>query len=108
MVEGFNFFGIAVAVSGFLLIGVFHPIVIKAEYWFSARCWPAFLAAGLALLAVSAFVENDIASAIIGFAGCASLWSVLEVREQEKRVERGWYPRNPKREKADEDDGSGE
>lgn len=93
--EGFNLFGALVAFAGFVIIGAFHPIVIKAEYWFGARCWPVFLAAGVALLALSAMFESDIASAVLGFAGCSSLWSILEVREQEKRVERGWFPRGP-------------
>ena len=28
-------------------------------------------------------------------AGC--LWSIRELKEQAKRVERGWFPKNPKR-----------
>ena len=42
-----NFYGLAIAVVTFLIIGAFHPIVIKAEYHFTYRCWPVFLAAGL-------------------------------------------------------------
>ena len=32
----------------FAVIGIFHPLVIKAEYYFGAKIWPLFLAAGLA------------------------------------------------------------
>ncbi|MBQ5864199.1 MAG: DUF4491 family protein, partial [Bacteroidales bacterium] len=27
----------------------------------------------------------------------SSFWSILEVFEQKKRVEKGWFPKNPKR-----------
>ena len=30
-----NFMGLIISVAVFLLIGVFHPIVIKCEYYFS-------------------------------------------------------------------------
>ncbi len=46
-----NVSGVIIAAACFLVIGIFHPIVIKAEYHFSAGCWPAFLAAGIAALA---------------------------------------------------------
>ena len=80
-----------------LFRSIFHPIVIKAEYHFSAGCWPAFLAAGIAALAASTQVEHVTVSAVLGVLGCSCLWSILELKEQEKRVERGWFPANPKR-----------
>ena len=33
----------------------------------------------------------------MGVAGFSSLWSIIELFKQKKRVERGWFPRNPKR-----------
>ena len=30
----------------FLIIGMFHPIVVKAEYYWSTRCWWLFLFLG--------------------------------------------------------------
>lgn len=100
-----NLHGVIIAVACFLIIGIFHPIVIQAEYHLSSRCWPAFLAAGLFFLAISAQTENVTVSAILGVAGCSFLWSILELKEQEKRVERGWFPANPKRNKEKEDQG---
>ncbi len=38
-----NFSGILIGVLTFFLIGLFHPIVIYAEYYFGSRCWPVFL-----------------------------------------------------------------
>lgn len=92
-----NFTGIAIAACSFVVIGVFHPIVIKCEYYFSAKIWPVFLAAGLLMLAASLLVENTVVSCLLGVVGCSSLWSIGELKEQAKRVEKGWFPKNPDR-----------
>lgn len=36
--------GILIGLTTFIVIGVFHPVVIKCEYYFSDRVWPVFLA----------------------------------------------------------------
>lgn len=92
-----NFLGIIIAVVTFLVIGLFHPIVIKAEYYFGVKCWWAFALAGVVFLALSLFVENIIASSVLGVIGCSSFWSILEIFEQRERVRKGWFPKNPKR-----------
>ena len=91
------FDGLIIAVVTFLIIGVFHPIVIKSEYYWGVRCWPLFAVAGIALLAVSLFVSDVLLASVIGITGCSSLWSVLEIFEQRERVRKGWFPMNPKR-----------
>ena len=91
--------GILIGIISFLSIGVFHPIVIKAEYHFSKSCWPVFLIAGIVLMIVSVFVENVVISSALAVVGMSSWWSILELFEQEKRVEKGWFPANPKRKK---------
>ncbi len=91
-----NYEGIIIAVATFLIIGIFHPIVIKSEYYFGVKCWPVFAVLGVGCLAASVFVENVLAAAIIGVTGCSLLWSILEIFEQKKRVEKGWFPMNPK------------
>lgn len=97
-----SFEGIGIGIVCFLAIGIFHPIVIQAEYHFSARIWPVFLIAGLLFLGASLFVSHTMICAVLGVTGCSCLWSIVELKEQEKRVERGWFPRNPKREKTSE------
>lgn len=92
-----NLHGVIIAVACFLVIGVFHPIVIKVEYHFSSKCWPAFLAGGVLFLVASIQIRNVTVSAVLGVIGCSFLWSILELQEQKKRVERGWFPENPKR-----------
>lgn len=85
--------GILIGAICFLCIGVFHPIVIKAEYYFSARCWPFFLIAGIMFLFISACFSQTLISAAFGVLGFSCLWSILELKQQEKRVERGWFPK---------------
>lgn len=89
--------GIIIAIGTFLIIGLFHPIVIKAEYYFGTRCWWIFLLAGLACIGSAFFVANVLWSALIGVVGASLLWSIGELFHQKRRVEKGWFPMNPKR-----------
>ena len=93
-----HFEGLIIGVATFLIIGLFHPIVIKAEYYTGTRYWWLFLVAGIIALAVGLlFVENIVLNAIIGAFAFSSFWGIGELFEQEKRVMKGWFPRNPKR-----------
>lgn len=91
------YYGILVGAISFLSIGVFHPIVIKAEYCFGKKCWPFFLVAGLVLLYASARMEHVLLSCTLAVVGFSCLWSIYELFEQEKRVKKGWFTKNPKR-----------
>lgn len=91
------FTGIIIAVSTFLIIGFFHPIVIKAEYYTGTRLWWVFLLVGLVCIVVALFIENEIISSLIGVFGASSLWGIGELFSQKKRVQKGWFPMNPKR-----------
>lgn len=94
-----NFTGIIIGAATFLCIGLFHPIVIKAEYHLGVGCWWAFLFLGIACLAGSLFVSATIPSTILGVVAFSSFWSILEIFKQRERVEKGWFPKNPKRDK---------
>lgn len=91
------FTGLIIAILTFLIIGVFHPVVIKTEYYFGTRPWWIFLITGVACVVISILVKNTVASALIGVLGATLLWSIGELFEQKKRVEKGWFPMNPKR-----------
>ncbi len=92
-----NFTGIIVAAATFLIIGIFHPIIIKSEYYWGRKCWWIFLVLGLISLSISLILENFIASMILGVLGITFMWSIIELFEQEERVKKGWFPRNPNR-----------
>jgi len=89
--------GVVIAVSTFLIIGLFHPIVIKVEYHWGTKPWWIFLIMGLLTTCSALFVEDTFLSSLLGVSGASSLWSIGELFEQRKRVKKGWFPKNPKR-----------
>ncbi|MEA4846835.1 MAG: DUF4491 family protein [Clostridiaceae bacterium] len=90
-----NFEGLIIGAAAFAIIGVFHPIVIKSEYYIGKKVWPVFLFIGLLLIVLSIYINNITASAITCIIGFTSLWSIHELFEQEERVKKGWFPCNP-------------
>lgn len=94
-----NFEGIVLGAAALISIGIFHPIVIKAEYYFGKECWWAFALVGILCAAISLFVSGTILSAVAGVVGFSSFWGIHELFQQEKRVDKGWFPRNPRRRK---------
>ena len=88
-----HFTGIIIAVSTFLIIGIFHPIVIKTEYYFGTSPWWIFLVLGIISVAAAFCVANVILSSLLGVLGASLLWSIGELFEQHKRVEKGWFPK---------------
>lgn len=95
----FDFSGIIIGVATFLIIGLFHPLVIKAEYYIGVKSWWLFLLLGVVFAGASLLVSNLILSIILGVVAFSSFWSIGEVFQQKKRVEKGWFPANPKRKK---------
>lgn len=89
--------GITIGICTFLIIGLFHPIVVKAEYYWGTRCWWIFLLLGLAGIAVSLWVSNILLSSLSGVFAFSSFWTIKEIFEQEERVKKGWFPKNPHR-----------
>ena len=92
-----NFQGIIIGVATFLVIGLFHPLVIKAEYYIGVKSWWLFLLLGVVSTAASLLVANLIISILLGVVAFSSFWSIGEVFQQKKRVEKGWFPANPKK-----------
>ena len=89
--------GLALGICTFLIIGLFHPIVVKAEYHWGTRCWWLFLLLGLGGVVASVCVADLFVSALRGVFAFSSFWTIKEVFDQEKRVRKGWFPKNPRR-----------
>ena len=89
--------GLAIGLATFLIIGMFHPLVIKAEYYCGTRCWWVFLLAGVLLIGASLMVSDVVVAALLGVTAFSCFWSILEVFQQQERVRKGWFPRNPRR-----------
>lgn len=94
-----NFQGIIIGVATFLVIGLFHPLVIKAEYYIGVKSWWLFLLLGIISVVASLLVDNLMLSILLGVVAFSSFWSIGEVFEQKKRVEKGWFPANPNKKK---------
>ncbi|NYB25921.1 MAG: DUF4491 family protein [Methanobacteriaceae archaeon] len=92
-----NFEGIIIGIGAFLIIGILHPVVIKAEYYIGKRIWPVFLIGGFFFIVLSLFIESVIITALIGVLGFSLLWGIHELFKQEERVKKGWYPKNMRR-----------
>ncbi|WP_296127045.1 DUF4491 family protein [uncultured Anaerococcus sp.] len=95
--------GILVGLVTFFLIGIFHPLVIKGEYYFGKKVNKYFFLAGLIFTLVSIFIKSLIPSIFAGVIACCYFWSIKEVSEQEERVLKGWFPENPNRKKYYDD-----
>ena len=93
-----HFEGLLIGIATFLIIGIFHPVIIKMEYHTGTRYWWVLLLAGIiAILVGLFFVANIVLNAILGAFAFSSFWGIGELFAQEKRVQKGWFPRNPKR-----------
>ena len=95
-----NFEGIIIGAGAFLIIGILHPVVIKVEYYIGAKAWPVFLITGLLCIGLSLFGGRSVLSSLMSISGFSLLWSIRELFEQEKRVEKGWFPRNPEKDRS--------
>jgi hypothetical protein len=90
-------YGVYAGLISLLIIGIFHPVVIKGEYYFGKRIWPVFLALGILLGVASVFMGNTYLSIFLGILAFTCFWSIVELFEQEGRVKKGWFPKNPMR-----------
>ena len=88
-----NFLGLAVGLCSFLIIGLFHPVVIKTEYHTGTRYWWVFLLVGIVAAIAALLVESALLSSVLGVFAFCCWWSIKELFEQRKRVEKGWFPK---------------
>jgi hypothetical protein len=90
-----NLIGLLVGLSTFMIIGLFHPLVIKAEYYIGVKSWVLFVLAGVAFAIASLLAQGLVLSTILGVVAFSSFWSILEVFQQRERVRKGWFPEGP-------------
>lgn len=97
LLEEYHLAGLVIGICTFLIIGLFHPIVVKCEYHFGTKCWSVFLLLGIVALIASCAVGDTVVAALLGVFAFSSFWTIKELFEQEERVRKGWFPSNPKR-----------
>lgn len=92
-----NYLGILHGFIAFVLIGAFHPLVIKGEYYLGRKCIGIFLVTGAIALFGSMATNHMTLSTFFGILSFCCFWSIKEVIEQEQRVKEGRFPQNPNR-----------
>lgn len=90
-----HFTGLIIGIATFVIIGIFHPIVIKGEYYFGTGIWWIFLISGIITGVCSVLVADVLWSTLLAVWAASSLWGIGELFEQKRRVERGWFPARP-------------
>jgi hypothetical protein len=96
-IETHHLTGVLLGLLTFLIIGLFHPLVIKGEYYFGVKCWWVFALLGIVGISAAVyFHDNTVVSVACGVFGFSSFWGIGEVFEQKKRVEKGWFPKRKK------------
>ena len=93
--EPMHYQGILIGAATFLLIGSFHVVVIRCEYYFGKGIWPLFAVVGAGALIGSLFIAHTVLSILIAVFGITCLWTIKELFEQEQRVARAGSPRTP-------------
>jgi hypothetical protein len=92
-IETYNLTGIIIGLMTFLIIGIFHPLVIKGEYHFGVKCWWVFLLLGFCGIIAALLLHGAIISSLCGIIAFSSFWAIGELFKQRKRVEKGWFPK---------------
>ncbi len=95
--SNFHLDGLFIGICTFLIIGLFHPVVVKVEYHWGTRFWWLFLLLGVIGVVASMFVESILCASLLGVFAFSCFWTIKELFDQEKRVRKGWFPKNPKR-----------
>ena len=95
-----NLSGLIVGGASFLIIIFGRWACIAGEYHFTKNIWFAFLILGILSITLSLIVQHIIIASIISIFGLTFLWGIHEVIEQEERVNKNWFPKNPKRTKS--------
>ena len=72
--------GLVIGICTFLIIGLFHPIVVKAEYYWGTKCWWIFLLLGIGGIIASLYTEN-IMTHNLEVPGSSPGWSTFKIKE---------------------------
>ena len=81
-IDSYNLTGLVIGISTFLIIGLFHPVVIKCEYYFGTRCWWIFLIFGVLSIIAALYVRQVLWSCLLGVFAVSCFLTILEILEQ--------------------------
>ena len=86
------FTGITIALMTFLAIGIWHPIVIKTEYYWGTRPWVVYLLVGIACCATALFVENVYVSSFLGVESQQEKYNLIKIASNMVYSMRSCFP----------------
>ena len=81
-----NLNGLLIGVSCFILIGLFHPIVIYTEYRFGKQLWPIFAVFGSTCITISFFLKYLPLCLFLVFASFGVLKNFLNRKKEYRKV----------------------
>ena len=84
LIAQYNLTGIVIGVATFLIIGLFHPLVIKGEYYFGVKIWWVFLVMGIVAVGASILVRQ-----LLDAAGRLGRLVALEHRRALRTAQKG-------------------
>ncbi|UKI39429.1 MAG: DUF4491 family protein [Alistipes putredinis] len=97
-IEAHNLTGLIIGAATFLVIGLFHPLVIKGEYYFGVQCWWVFMLAGAGFMCGALLLEKR--TSLVDLRRDGILVSVVHRRAFSLNGavwKKGWFPSNPKK-----------
>ncbi len=94
--DNIQFTGPLMGLLSFLVIGIFHPVVVKLEYAYGKKSWGLLFVPGVFFIILSLFVST-IWSIISGVVGFSMIWSTIEIFKQHNRVLNKQAKPNPDR-----------
>ena len=92
--------GLTAGLATFIIIGLFHPVVIKCEYYFGVKCWWWFAILGVVMCVLSYCLDDVLISILCGVTGFSSFLTIKEIFDQRERVRKGWFPKNLNRKES--------
>ena len=87
----YNLTGIVIGIATFLIIGIFHPMVTKGEYYFGVKIWWLFLVMGIAAVAGSIAVRHILWSTLLAACLCPH-WVPIFGKRQAAALHSGVFP----------------
>ena len=77
------------------LVLVYILIALFTRFMPKAKALPMIL--GIIGIVLSVIIAEVLWSAILGVFAFSSFWTIKELFEQQERVRKGWFPKNPNR-----------
>ncbi|MCK9522678.1 MAG: DUF4491 family protein [Proteobacteria bacterium] len=93
----FSFTGLILAGVTVGTIAIGHELVRKLNYHFGTRPAAPLFLLGAAVLGASLWCASNTLSAALGIVGLTTIVDGYEILRQEKRIQKGHAPENPKR-----------